>query len=151
MKKVIKENKVLFVLALIILISLILIVVGLLSYFYSKDGDKYGNRLDGIENYKISKTIDTDIKSLYESGVETVSVDIRGKIIYIIMDVSAGVSKTDARSYAIRALEKFTDEEKNFYDIHFTVTCKNATEETTMYPMMGSKHAGNPQVVWTNN
>jgi hypothetical protein len=151
MKKVIKENKVLFVLALIILVSLILIVVGTLSYFYSDGGDKYGNRLDGIENFKISKTIDSDIKSLFESGVESVSVDIKGKIIYIIIDVSAGISKTDAQSIAIKSLEKFTEEEKGFYDIHFTVTCKNATEETTMYPMMGSKHSGNPQVVWTNN
>lgn len=151
MKKIIKENKVLFVLAIIIFISLIAIVIGLLTYFYNKDGDKYGNRLDGIEKYSISKTIDEDIKSLYESGVDSVKVDIKGKIIYIIIYVNDGVSKNDARSYAIKALDKFTEEEKKFYDIHFTIDTKNKSEETTMYPMMGSKHAGNNQVVWTNN
>lgn len=151
MKKLIKENKVLFVLALIILVSLICIGVGLITYFYSEDGDKYGNRLDGIEKYPISETIGDDIKSLYESGVESLNVDIRGKVIYVIMDVSAGVSKNDAQSMAVRALEKFSDEQKSFYDISFLVTCKNNTEETTMYPMQGMKNSENSQIVWTNN
>lgn len=151
MKKLIKENKVLFALSIIILISLICIGVGLISYFYSEDGDKYGNRLDGIENYPISDNIDDDIKSLYESGVQTLNVDIRGKVIYIIMDVTAGVSKADAQSMAVRALEKFTDEQKSFYDISFLITCKGITEETTMYPMQGMKNSENSQIVWTNN
>lgn len=151
MKKLIKENKVLFVLSIIILVSLICIGVGLISYFYSEDGDKYGNRLDGIENYPISENISEDIRSLYESGVESLNVDIRGKVVYVIMDVSAGVSKVDAQSMATRALEKFTDEQKSFYDISFLITCKSNTEETTMYPMQGMKNSENPQIVWTNN
>ena len=48
MKNLIKENKVLFVLSLVIFVSLIAIGIGVISYFYSKDGDKYGNRLEGI-------------------------------------------------------------------------------------------------------
>lgn len=151
MKKVIKENKILFVLTLIILLSLIAIGFGLISYFYKDDGDKYGNRLDGIENYPVNENAEADIKALYESGVESVSVDIKGKIIYVIIDVSNGVSKADAQGYAIKALDVFSDEVKGFYDIQFMITCKNSSEETTMYPMMGSKHSGNTQVVWTNN
>ena len=151
MKKLIKENKVLFVLGVIILVSLVLIVIGLFSYFYSEDGDKYGNRLEGIEKYPISENIEDDIKSLYESGVESLSVDIRGKVIYLMFDVSAGVSKVDAQSIAVRALEKFTDEQKSFYDISFLITCKNNTEETTMFPMQGMKNSENTQIVWTNN
>lgn len=151
MKKMIKENKVLFVLALIIFISLIAIVIGLLTYFYKSDGDKYGNRLDGVDKYPISKDISSEIKSLYETGVQSVSVDVKGKIIYIIIDVNDGVSKEDARGYAIKSLEKFSDDIKSFYDIQFMITCKSITEPTTMYPMMGSKHSGNSQVIWTNN
>ena len=151
MKKLIKENKVLFVLALIILVSLICIGVGLITYFYSEDGDKYGNRLEGIDNYPISENISEEIRSLYESGVESLNVDVRGKVIHIVIDVSAGVSKGDAQSIATRALEKFTDEQKSFYDISFLITCKNNTEETTMYPMQGMKNSENSQIVWTNN
>lgn len=151
MKKVIKENKVLFVLALIVIISLILIGVGLVKYFYSSSGDKYGDRLNGIEKHKLSDTLADDIKALYESGVESVSVDTKGKIIYVIMDVSDGVSKVDAQSYAIKALDVFSDDDKSFYDIQFMITCKNASEETTTYPMEGYKNSNNTQVVWTNN
>lgn len=151
MKKVIKENKVLFVLALIVIISLILIGVGLVKYFYSSSGDKYGDRLNGIEEHKLSDTLADDIKALYESGVESVSVDTKGKIIYVIMDVSDGVSKVDAQSYAIKALDVFSDDDKSFYDIQFMITCKNASEETTTYPMEGYKNSNNTQVVWTNN
>lgn len=151
MKKVIKENKVLFVLALVLLVSLVAIVIGLLSMFYNDGGDRYGDRLTGIENYKVPENIAEDIKSLYESGVESVSVDVKGKIIYVIFDVSNGISKEDARGFAIRSLEKFSDEIKSFYDMQFIITCKNATEETTMYPMMGAKHSENSQIVWTNN
>lgn len=151
MKKMIKENKVLFALAIVLLLSLVAIVIGLLTMFYSDGGDKYGDRLTGIEEHKVPDTITEDIKSLYESGVETVSVDVKGKIIYIILDVSNGVSKEDARGFAIRALEKFSDDVKGFYDLQFMITCKNATEETTMYPMMGAKHSGNSQIIWTNN
>lgn len=151
MKKVIKENKVLFVLALIVIISLILIGVGLVKYFYSSSGDKYGDRLNGIEKHKLSNTLSDDIKALYESGVESVSVDTKGKIIYVIMDVSDGVSKVDAESYAIKALDVFSDDDKSFYDIQFMITCKNASEETTTYPMEGYKNSNNTQVVWTNN
>lgn len=151
MKKVIKENKVLFVLALIVIISLILIGVGLIKYFYSSSGDKYGDRLNGIEEHKLSDTLADEIKALYESGVETVSVDTKGKIIYVIMDVSDGVGKVDAQSYAIKALDVFSDDDKSFYDIQFMITCKNASEETTTYPMEGYKNSNNTQVVWTNN
>ena len=151
MKKVIKENKVLFVLALIVIISLILMGVGLIKYFYSTNGNKYGDRLTGIEKHKLKSSLANDIKALYEGGVESVSVDTKGKIVYVIMDVSDGVSKVDAQSYAVKALDVFSDDEKSFYDIQFLITCKNASEETTMYPMEGYKNSSNTQIVWTNN
>lgn len=151
MKKVIKENKVLFALALVIFISLIVIAIGLITYFYSTDGDKYGSRLKDIEKYPISKKIDEEIMSLYETGVLDVKVNIHGKIIYIIMDVTNGASKWYARSLAEKALEKFSDEEKGYYDIQFMITCKNASEETTDYPQEGLKSSKSSIIVWTNN
>ena len=125
--------------------------IGLLSMFYNDGGDKYGDRLTGIDEHKVPENITEDIKSLYESGVESVSVDVKGKIIYVILDVSNGIGKEDARGFAIKSLEKFSDDVKDFYDIQFMITCKGATEETTMYPMMGAKHSGNSQIIWTNN
>lgn len=151
MKKLIKENKVLFVLSIIILISLICIGVGLITYFYSEDGDKFGNRCEGADKLPISENISEDIKSLYESGVESVKVDVVCKRIDVLIDVTPGISKVDAQSIGVKALEKFTDEQKAFYDISFLITCKGNTEETTIFPFQGMKNSENSQIIWTNN
>lgn len=151
MKKLIKENKVLFVLAIILIIALILIAVGLFSYFYGNNKDKYGDRLNKVEEYKIKDTISEEIKSLYDANVENVKVDIRGKIIYIILDVANGVEKNTAKSLANQALEKFTEEEKNFYDIQFLITCTKEEAEEKIYPIEGYKNSSSINIVWTNN
>ena len=41
-------------LAIIILISLVLMGVGLISYFYGNNKNPYGDRLKDIDNHKIS-------------------------------------------------------------------------------------------------
>ena len=151
MKKIIKENKVLFALAVIILVALILIAVGLFTYFYGNNKDKYGERLNGKEEYVIKDTIAEEIKSLYESNVENVKVDIRGKMIYIIIDVANETDKTTAKTLANQALEKFTEEEKNFYDIQFLITCNKEEAETKIYPIEGYKNSSSTNIVWTNN
>lgn len=51
MKKVIKENRILFILAVIIIIALVLIGVGLISYFYGNDTNSYGDRLKDKDKY----------------------------------------------------------------------------------------------------
>ena len=151
MKKIIKENKVLFALAVIILVALILIAVGLFTYFYGNNKDKYGERLNGKEEYVIKDTIAEEIKSLYESNVENVKVDIRGKMIYIIIDVANETDKTTAKTLANQALEKFTEEEKNFYDIQFLITCNKEEAEPKIYPIEGYKNSSITNIVWTNN
>lgn len=154
MKKVIKENKILFVLAMIILVSLVLIGVGLISYFYGNDSNSYGDRLKDKEKYPISESISTDIEGLYTKGVKSVKVDIKGKIVYVMMEVEKGTSKIDAEGYAVKALEKFKEEELNYYDLQFLVTCADeevSEGESKIFPIMGAKKARNSQIIWTNN
>lgn len=151
MKKKLKNNIVLLVLGLIVIVSLAVMVIGVFKYFYSSDGDKYGDRLNGIEEHKLNETLESDIKDLYESGVESVKTDVKGKIVYVIMDVSDGVSKTEAQNYAVEALDVFTEDEKSYYDIQFMITCKNISEESSSFPMEGYKNSSNTQIVWTNN
>ena len=153
MKKKFKQNKVLLVLTLIIIISLVLMAVGLVSYFYGNNKDKYGDRLKDKANYPISENINTEIKSIYKNGVDEVKVDIRGKIIYIIMNVEKDTSSLDAQSYAESALEKFTEEQLNYYDVQFMITCKSEVVEegtTAVYPLEGYKNSNSKIIVWTN-
>lgn len=153
MKRKLKQNRVLLALAVIIIISLILMAIGLVSYFYGNNDDKYGDRLKDKDKYPISENISEEIKSLYEKNVNDVKVDVRGKIIYIILNVDKDTSSIDAQSYAENALEKFTEEELKYYDIQFMITCKDEEKEEDMelvYPLEGYKNSNSMVIVWTN-
>ena len=148
MKRKLKENRVLFALAIVIVISLILIAIGLFKYFYGNDNSAYGDRLNGIEDHKISETIDSDIQSLFEAGVDSVKVDIKGKIIYIVMNVTSGVSKIDAESYAANALTKFSEEDLSFYDVQFLITCTTEEVDEKVFPIDGYKNSTSATIIW---
>ena len=141
-------------LAIIILISLVLMGVGLISYFYGNNKNPYGDRLKDIDNHKISESIASDIKGIYEENVSDVRVEVKGKIIYIIMNVNDGVSKIDAEGYAVKALEKFKSEDLEYYDVQFLITCsdeKKEEDEEAIYPIAGAKKAKGSQIIWSNN
>lgn len=153
MKRILSENKVLLVLAIIIIVSLIVIGVSMVMYFYTGNGkDEYGDRLQGIENVEILNDIDKKVAELYTdiAAFNEVVVNVKGKIIYINIDIKENLSLVDAQSLAIKSLEAFSEEEKSFYDIQIIITAKTTEEESDIYPLMGYKNAKNSQVVWTN-
>lgn len=152
MKKLFYENRILFVLITLIVVSVIIIISGLFIYFFNGSGKSvYGNRLNDIENYKISKDIEAKINDLYkDTAVDSVKYDLKGKIIYIIIDLKENVALVDAQTLALKSLEAFTEEEKGYYDIQLMVTATKLEEKSELYPMLGYKNAKNAQVVWTN-
>lgn len=153
MKRVFSENKVLLVLAIIILISFVVIGVSLVMYFYSGNGkDSYGDRLEGIEEVQIDDNVGDLVKELYkeDKAFNDVVVNVKGKIIYINIDLKENLSLVDTQSLAIKSLEVFSEEEKAFYDIQIIITAKTVEEESDIYPLMGYKNSKNSQVVWTN-
>ena len=151
MKNFWKENKVLIVLAIIILIAIIAMGIGLFTYFYSQSTTVYGNRLIGIDEHKLDEKLDEKIKANFESGVEKVTIDVKGKIIYVIMDVSKDVNKDTAKGYALTALNSFTEDELNFYDIQFMMTCSSEENEEKVFPVLGYKNSSSQSRSWTNN
>lgn len=151
MKKLWKQNKVLVVLAFIILIALVAMLVGLFTYFYKRNVSVYGNRLNGIENHPIEEKLDEKIKGLFESGVESVKTDVRGKIIYVIMDVAKDTPKDTAKGYAQTALSSISEDTINFYDIQFMMTCTSEDKEEKEYPVLGYKNSSFQTISWTNN
>ena len=142
-------------LAIIILISLVLIGVGLISYFYgNQDNAEQLKSLLMSDCAGISESIASDIKGIYEENVSDVRVEVKGKIIYIIMNVNDGVSKIDAEGYAVKALEKFKSEDLEYYDVQFLITCsdeKKEEDEKAIYPIAGAKKAKGSQIIWSNN
>ena len=147
-----KNNKILLLLGGILVICFILILVALFKYFYGAvNNSKYGDRLDGISEYKLDKGLDEEIKDLYtEDEVDSVALKTSGKIIYLTINLSKVVTKESAKTLALKSLEKFSDDEKQYYDIQFIVTCtkEDNSEETKLYPIMGYKNSSSAVVSW---
>ena len=150
MKRIFKENKVLFVLLTLIIIASALILFGLVRYFYYGNGNSaYGMRLYDIEDNPLNSNLESDIRELLkESSVNDVTVDLKGKIVYLTIDLSELMSMNDAKSIAIKSLEAFTENEKKYYDIQFILTAKKLEDENNLYPTMGYKNSNSSQIVW---
>ena len=97
---------------------------------------------------KDSKISEIEKKIAEDELVKEVSIDIKGKLIYVIISLNTG-THADSESIAQSSLELFSDEEKAFYDIHYTV--ENLDEEIKdNFPIMGTITAGNSVIKWTN-
>ena len=149
MKKLWKNNRVVFVLVIILIICFIAICSVALTFFYSKDTNEYGNRLDGIEKYPLSKTLDSDVKSVFSdnSEVTKTKVDVKGKVIYINIDFGKSIKVSEAQDIAVKALDKIGEENLKYYDVQFILTY-SGTDENSNFPVFGSKSSSSLKVVW---
>ncbi len=144
-----QNNRIYCILMAISLFCIALIIAAFVVYFVEQTKtDSYGNRLDGIENVQITDEHKEEIASFIKENdkVESVVINIKGKIIYITTTLKDGKT-TDAESIAIKSLEKLTEDEKNFYDINFTFDKKD--DDT--FPIMGYKKSNATIISWTKN
>ena len=139
---------------LLIIIACAAISVGLLlKYFYfGNGGSKYGDRLDGIEAIAISDDKKSEVvNSIKESkNVKDATVTITGKIIYIPIAFEAGADLETSKSIAVKSLEQFSEEEKKFYDVHFTLVSEK-TDTNEGFTIMGAKNVNGTNLIWNNN
>ena len=148
--KKIRNNKVLLVLLGILLVCIIAIGILFYKFFYAgAGGSKYGNRLNGIENYPLSSNLQDEIKSLYSdnSKVGTIKVNTEGRVIYIDIDFKETLKVSEAESLAEKALEKIGENNLTYYDIHFILTY-SGEEENENFPVFGAKSSNSLKVVW---
>ena len=144
-----QENTVLWVLLLILLVCFCVIGFLFYKFFYAGAGsNKYGDRLNGIEDYPLPKTLKEDIKGLYteDDSIGNVNVNVEGRIIYIDITFTKPLGKGDATSKAEQSLEKIGAENLTFYEVHFVLTYDG--EEENVFPIFGMKNANNLKVVW---
>lgn len=147
----IKKNK---LTTLIIVIFVVVVLIGAYLYnllFTSGRREAYGNRLDGIEEVEITKKQYTEIKDKLTSNdnVTSVTTDLKGKIVNIIITVKDEVSKDDAKSIATTSLEAFDAEQLKFYDIQIFV--KKDNEALNDFPIIGYKQNGKEGLTWTKD
>lgn len=145
-----QDNRVLWVLLGILVICFLAIGILFYRYFYAgTSSSKYGERLDGIENYPLSETLEKDIQDLYKDNTEIdkVTVTNEGKIVYITINFKQSIKVSTAEDLAIKSLDKVGEKNLTYYDVQYILTY-SGTEENTNFPVFGSKSASSLKVVW---
>lgn len=145
-KKIWNENKVLFVLGIILLICVIIIGVIAIKSFYSSCDDAYCNRrVDEVRS-----SIPTDIKETLTSNenVTKVSVLVKNAIIYVSATFKNEVKMDDAKKVMNDIIPLFTEQELLTYDLDLTIK----TEDTEKgYIIKGARNTnGNGNIIWSN-
>jgi hypothetical protein len=144
------DNTMLWMLAIILIVCFLVIGFLFYKYFYSGiSTTKYGNRLEGIEKYPLSKTLADDVSDIYkdEKSVNYAKVDVQGKIVYVLIDFKESIKVDTAKTLAIKALDKIGEENLTFYEIHFILTYSGEAENSN-FPVFGMKNSNNTKVVW---
>ena len=145
------KHKKLFICLGVLLVLFIIAVIGIKKLVYPDSSiSKYGDRLDGINdpNIKISKETETEIENMFlnDENVTDFSYSLTGKIIKIFITVKEDTKIDTAKELSDIILRNLTDDQKNFYDISYSIECNCENE---LYPIMGSKHRTSDVFSWT--
>jgi hypothetical protein len=147
--KVIKNNLGIFIALVIILLFIIGSLIIIKSFYPS--GNEYGDRLKGIEKVSFSKKEITELEDKISDldRIKKVTVDIKGRLINILITVEEETNLDDIKDYSKEKLELFDEDELKYYDIQFLV--KNEKDDVEHYPAIGYKHKSNDDISWSNN
>lgn len=147
-----KTNRVYVILMAISVFCVTLILGVLVYYFISQNNTStYGNRLNGVESVEITKDKLSEAKRLLEENenIDNASLRIVGKIVYINIYLKEN-KVSDSKALAIKILDVFGEDQKEVYDIAFTISLVGDNKDT-IFPIMGSKKSDNTIISWTNH
>lgn len=118
--KFIKKHKITTFVALIYIVGVIFTYFVYKMFIGSNGMPVYGDRLDGIENVKITDTQYGDIKSKIlenESVVKIEEPDLKGRILNIVITVGDNANPSESKNLANIVKDILTEEQRNYYDI----------------------------------
>lgn len=153
MKELIQNHKRLAIAIGVSLVLLLIILVFFIMLLVGGSSNKYGDRLDGIEEVEISNdeldTIAIEMKK--KEGVKDASIRIQGKIINVILTFNSDIDSKKAKEIATSTLESFSEEQLDFYNVQYFLTRESKGEDDTPYVVTGNKHPSLDEIGWTNN
>lgn len=146
------ENRVLFMLTVVLVICVILIIGVAIDYFLGTTKDKYGDRLEGIKSVEISdkKIKEIENKIVEDEKIEKCNINKFGKVIYINITFTDGISLVEAEGKVQPTLGLFSEKELKFYDMNYTLI-QEKKEGTEGFTIMGSRNVNGSGIVWNNN
>lgn len=153
MKKIskwIKKNTGFFIVLLLTMVLLIFIVVIFVKLLMGNSSNKYGNRLDGINDVKISsetyESVETEVMDT--TLVEEVSVRLQGKIVYTTIVLKNDTSVDKAKEIATNTLDNYADEELSFYDFSYFLKWEGEESDTVI---TGNRHHDLESITWVKS
>lgn len=149
MKKFFNEHKKQCIIGGIIFLVIFFVVIIWLFIVPVFSNNKYGDRLDGIEDHKISSSTIDDIENTLKENklVSEVTYHNEGRILNFIITVSAEMKIEDAKALDDVILDKISDENKEYYDIQVLI---DTEEENDSYPIIGYKNKSKDDFVYGN-
>ena len=146
------ENRVLFVLFIVVIICLLIMLTVCINYFFGTSKSNYGDRLEGIQEVQISDDLKNEFISKMKEDelVDDIHFAVKGKIIYITLSFKPNVTLVEAQSKALSSLMIFEQKYLDFYDFHYTLKSEK-TDNSAGFLIMGSKNVNGSGLVWNNN
>lgn len=152
LKSIWYENRVLFVLIIILIICAFIVVGVLAKYFFGSSSSKYGDRLEGIEEVQITDEMkNTFLDSMNKDElIEKANIKVIGRVVYVSLDFKDNTTLVEAESRALGSLLTFEQKYLDYYDFNFTLKA-NKTETSEGFLIMGARNANGNGLVWNNN
>lgn len=137
--KGLKDNKFTFVVLAIFVIMFIFGTVFYSMIMPSNGRPQYGNRLDGIEKVALSKDDQSKIVNALEKekSVLSAKIDIKGRIINVIIEVGEKTKVSDAEDLSSIITKNLTEAQTGYFDVQMFVT--NKDKDSKGYPFIGYK------------
>lgn len=147
MKKFINEHKKQCLIGGIAFLAIFFIILIWLFVVPLFSNNKYGDRLEGIEDHKISNSIINDIEDTLKENEQVTNVTYHneGRILNFVITVNNDMKPEDAKTLGDTILDKIKDKDKEYYDIQILIDTK---EENASYPIAGYKHKTDKNFVY---
>ncbi len=148
-KKLINQHKKGCIIGVVVFFCIVIAFFTIFFIIPSFGSNKYGDRLDGIENYKISSSSINEIKDNLTSkeGVTKVTYHQEGKILNFTIKVSGDTKLDTAKEYAKEVLDGISKKNLKYYDIQIFL---DSDDNTNDYPIAGYKHKTSDEIIWGN-
>ena len=136
------------------LILLIIIAVALAIFIlrdtinFDESTAVYGNRLDGIENVKITEEQKKQMQDANKEKATSTTIRVAGKLVNVVIHTVPDASLEDAKAMGPAILVLMSDEQKNFYDFKFLI---DNSENQNQFPIIGYKQHSRDNITWTKD
>jgi hypothetical protein len=146
------ENRVIFVLFLIVIVCVFIILGVCINYFFGSSKSSYGDRLEGITEVEMTDEIKNKFLDTMKNDalIDDATIKSRGKVVYVTLTFVDDVTLVEAESKALASLMVFEQSYIDFYDFNYTLV-GNKTESSDGFLIMGAKNVNGSGLVWNNN